>query len=84
MTVKVLCLEWLYKILNTFIQYGCAGIPNLQKVNLRIFSHDDCLDIYEYGPTTDMVCSGIPEEEKGVCSVSIMTVTNSETDGTKL
>ncbi|XP_021924339.1 trypsin-1-like [Zootermopsis nevadensis] len=48
--------------------YGCAGIPNLQKVNLKIYSHEDCLDIYGFGPTTDMVCSGIPEEEKGVCS----------------
>jgi hypothetical protein len=58
------------------MQYGCAGIPNLQKVKLKIYSLEDCLDLYEYGPTSDMVCSGIPEEEKGVCSVSIVTVQN--------
>jgi hypothetical protein len=61
-------------ILNNSVQYGCAGLTNLQKVNLRIFSHEDCLDVYGDGPTTDMVCSGVPEEAKGVCSVSIMTV----------
>jgi hypothetical protein len=63
-----------YITLNHFVQYGCAGLSDLQKVNLRIFSHEDCLAVYGDGPTTDMVCSGIPEDAKGVCSVSMMTV----------
>ncbi|XP_069691856.1 trypsin delta-like isoform X2 [Periplaneta americana] len=48
--------------------YGCSGIADLQEVNLRIYSYSECLDIYGDGPTADMVCSGIPEEGKGVCS----------------
>lgn len=48
--------------------YGCAGLSELQKVNLRIFSHEECLNVYGDGPTTDMVCSGVPEDTKGVCS----------------
>ncbi|XP_069691854.1 trypsin delta-like [Periplaneta americana] len=48
--------------------YGCSGIADLQEVNLRIYSYEDCLALYGSGPTNDMVCSGIPEEEKGICS----------------
>jgi hypothetical protein len=63
-----------YITLNHFVQYGCAGLSELQKVTLRIFSHEECLNIYGDGPTTDMVCSGVPEDTKGVCSVSMITV----------
>lgn len=65
------CGHFSYITMNHFVQYGCAGQTDLQKVNLRIFSHQDCLDAYGEGPTTDMVCSGVPEDIKGVCSVSM-------------
>ncbi|PSN33503.1 Glandular kallikrein-7 [Blattella germanica] len=48
--------------------YECSGIPDLQKVNLRIYSHSECQNILGNGFTQDMVCSGLPEEHKGICA----------------
>ncbi|PNF19982.1 hypothetical protein B7P43_G09972 [Cryptotermes secundus] len=65
--------------------YGCAGQTNLQKVNLRIFSHEDCLEAYGDGPTRDMVCSGVPEDTKGVCSVLLLNPnTTAQCTGTRI
>ncbi|XP_069691871.1 trypsin-1-like [Periplaneta americana] len=47
--------------------YQCPGIPDLQKVSLVVYSLQDCLSYYGEGPTNDMVCSGKPENEQGVC-----------------
>ncbi|PSN50825.1 Trypsin-7 [Blattella germanica] len=45
----------------------CGSNADLQKVNLYIYSHEECVGIYGYGPSNNNVCSGNPQEGKGIC-----------------
>lgn len=54
-------------------------MENLQKVDIKVYSDEDCERIYATKGPTDRkyhVCAGVPEGGKGQCSVGVSPIVN--------
>lgn len=54
-------------------------MQNLQRVDIKVYSDEDCERIYATKGPTDRkyhICAGVPEGGKGQCSVSVYLLSN--------